>query len=150
MTNPADLDAALALSRFGLGARDGSLASIAKNPRGALQEEVSGRALLQPTGPELKQTSDLLVELVAFLKEQKKQRDRQPASATGASATQPPSMAAGSMQQKAPPPGLPEQVFLAEVDARFNGTMREPVIGIGERLALFWANHFAVAVGKGP
>jgi uncharacterized protein (DUF1800 family) len=36
------------------------------------------------------------------------------------------------------------------VDARFNGTMREPAIGIGERLAMFWANHFAVAVGKGP
>jgi uncharacterized protein (DUF1800 family) len=36
------------------------------------------------------------------------------------------------------------------VDARFNGTIREPVIGIGERLAMFWANRFAVAVGKGP
>ena len=27
-------------------------------------------------------------------------------------------------------------------------TMREPVIGFGERLAMFWANHFAVAVSK--
>jgi uncharacterized protein (DUF1800 family) len=150
MTNPADLDAALALSRFGLGARDGSLASIAKNPRGALREEASGRALLQPTGPALKPTSDLLVELVGFLKEQKKQRDRQAASGTEAVAAPPPGMAAGNMQQKPPAPGLPQEVFLAEVDARFNGTMREPVIGFGERLALFWANHFAVAVGKGP
>jgi uncharacterized protein (DUF1800 family) len=44
----------------------------------------------------------------------------------------------------------PQLVFLAEVDARFNGTIREPVIGFPERLAMFWANHFAVAVSKGP
>ncbi len=48
------------------------------------------------------------------------------------------------------PPICLSEFFLAEVDARFNGTIREPVIGIGERLAMFWANHFAVAVGKGP
>jgi uncharacterized protein (DUF1800 family) len=40
--------------------------------------------------------------------------------------------------------------FLAEVDARFNGTMRDPVIGFPERLTMFWSNHFAVAVSKGP
>jgi uncharacterized protein (DUF1800 family) len=45
MTNPADLDAALALSRFGLGAREGRIASIAQNPRGALKAEVTGRVL---------------------------------------------------------------------------------------------------------
>ena len=149
MTNPADLDAALALSRFGLGARDGSLESIARNPRGALKDEVTGRVLLAPTGPELKQSSDLLVDLYAFLKDQKAQRSRQAASASAAQTPQPPAMAPGAVQQNPSPP-LPQRVFLAEVDARFNGTMREPVIGIGERLAMFWANHFAVAVGKGP
>jgi uncharacterized protein (DUF1800 family) len=149
MTNPAELDAALALSRFGLGAREGSLASIAQNPRGALKDEVTGRVLLTPAGPELRQTSDLLVDLYAFLKDQKNQRSRQAASGSGAQTPQPPAMAPGTAQQNPPPP-LPQRVFLAEVDARFNGTIREPVIGIGERLAMFWANHFAVAVGKGP
>jgi uncharacterized protein (DUF1800 family) len=149
MTNPADLDAALVLSRFGLGARDGSLESIARNPRGALKEEVTGRALLAPAGPELKQSSDLLVDLYAFLKEQKAQRSRQAASASAAQSPQPPAMAPGAAPQTPSPP-LPQRAFLAEVDARFNGTMREPAIGMGERLAMFWANHFAVAVGKGP
>jgi uncharacterized protein (DUF1800 family) len=53
------------------------------------------------------------------------------------------------MQQAAGAQNPAQEIFLAEVDARFNGTMREPVIGFGERLAMFWANHFAVAVGKG-
>ena len=46
MTN--DLDAALALSRFGLGARDGSLTAISADPRGALRQEITGRALAMP------------------------------------------------------------------------------------------------------
>src|SRR5260370_34290598 len=71
MTNPAELDAALALSRFGLGAREGSIAPIAQIPRGALKDEVTGRVLLTPAVPELRQTSDLLVDLYAFLKDQK-------------------------------------------------------------------------------
>jgi uncharacterized protein (DUF1800 family) len=150
MTNPADLDAALALSRFGLGAREGSIASIAQNPRGALKDEVTGRVLITPAGPELRQTSDLLVDFYAFQKDLNIQRSRQAASGNGAPATQPPAMAPGTAQQNPSPPNLPQRVFLAEVDARFNGTIREPVIGIGERLAMFWANHFAVAVGKGP
>jgi uncharacterized protein (DUF1800 family) len=149
MTNPNDLDAALALSRFGLGAREGSIASIAQNPRGALKDEVTGRVLLTPAGPELRQTSDLLIDLYAFLKDLNMQRGRQAAPGTGASTAQPPAMVPGSTPQNPSPP-LPQRVFLAEVDARFNGTIREPGIGIGERLAMFWANHFAVAVGKGP
>jgi uncharacterized protein (DUF1800 family) len=150
MTNPADLDAALALSRFGLGAREGSIASIAQNPRGALKDEVTGRVLITPAGPELRQTSDLLVDLYAFQKDLNIQRSRQAASGSGAPATQPPAMVPSATQQNPSPPNLPQRVFLAEVDARFNGTIREPTIGIGERLAMFWANHFAVAVGKGP
>src|SRR5580704_18473173 len=119
MTNPAELDAALALSRFGLGAREGSFASIAQNPRGALKDEVTGRVLLAPAGPELRQTSDLLVDLYAFLKDQNIQRSRQPASDTGAPAARPPAMVPGSTPQNPSPPNLPQRVFLAEVDARF-------------------------------
>ena len=69
MTN--DLDAALALSRFGLGARDGSLAAIGADPRGALRQEITSRALAMPAGPELRSTSALLVDLYAFLKERR-------------------------------------------------------------------------------
>ncbi|NLS00616.1 DUF1800 family protein [Rhizobium sp. P38BS-XIX] len=61
-------------------------------------------------------------------------------------------MSAGAKEmgkpERAQTPYLPQQILLAEVDARFNGTIRQPLIGFGERLAMFWANHFAVAVTK--
>ncbi|MBS0221242.1 MAG: DUF1800 family protein [Proteobacteria bacterium] len=157
-----DLDAALALSRFGLGAHDGSLAAIASDPRGALRQEITSRALAIPTGLELRPTSELLVELFAFEKE--RQRERK-GSASVVNSPGPNSPTAGQqsrvgrMPKMADTPAagvpnmmnnLPQRVFLAEVDARFNGTIRGPVIGFPERLAMFWANHFAVAVSKGP
>ena len=147
MTN--DLDAALALSRFGLGARDGSLAAISQNPRGALRDEANARALLMPAGPELRPTADLLVEIFAFQRERALERGKRtpPSTAAAAPAANPAQMQKAP-PQNAGPPNPAQEVFLGEVDARFNGTMREPAIGFGERLAMFWANHFAVAVGK--
>jgi uncharacterized protein (DUF1800 family) len=156
MTNP--LEAALALSRFGLGARDGSLAAIAPDPRAALRQEITARSVAIPTGPELRPSPELLVDLFAFLKERRLERERKAPAARAANAQgADPQMAARALAGPAagaPPRNAmdnrPQQVFLAEIDARFNGTMREPVIGFPERLAIFWANHFAVAVSKGP
>jgi uncharacterized protein (DUF1800 family) len=157
MTN--ELDAALALSRFGLGARDGSLTAISADPRGALRQEVTGRALAMPAGPELRPTPALLVDLVEYQKERKLERERKnekagvqdPAKSvsrrammTGGQATAAATPAPPAMVER------PQLVFLAEVEARFNGTLREPAIGFPERLTMFWANHFAVAVSKGP
>ena len=133
-----ELDAALALSRFGLGAKDGSLNGIAADPRGAVRQEITGRTLAMPSGPELRSSPDLMVDLFAFLKEQKQERERKNAA---------PQNGAVAPASGAP---LPQRVFLAEVDARFNGTMRAPLVGLPERLAMFWANHFAVSVSKGP
>jgi uncharacterized protein (DUF1800 family) len=153
MTNPTNLDAALALSRFGLGARDGSFAMIGSDSRGALRKEVTSRALAMPAGPELRPTSELLIDLYAFEKQRNLERTRKaPTNAQTAPAN--PAMAnSGPTQPAAAPPAMnnrPQQVFLAEVDARFNGTMRDPAIGFGERLTMFWANHFAIAASKGP
>jgi uncharacterized protein (DUF1800 family) len=159
----SDLEAALALSRFGLGARDGSLAAITSDPRGALRQEVASRSLAIPAGPELRPTPDLLVEVFALQRERKAERERNASNASpqpggaGQSASQPMSrraMLTGAAGATPAPPAAmnnrPQLVFLAEVDARFNGTMRDPLIGFPERLAMFWANHFAVAVSKGP
>jgi uncharacterized protein (DUF1800 family) len=146
-----DLDAAIAVSRFGLGARDGSLAAISADPRGALREEVTARRLAMPVGPELRPTPELLVDLFVFLKEKNLERQRK-ATTMQAPAQSPNAMQPMPGAQPAAPMPVerPQRVFLAEVDARFNGTMRDALIGFPERLAMFWANHFAVAVSKSP
>ncbi|TRL39441.1 DUF1800 domain-containing protein, partial [Rhizobium straminoryzae] len=84
---------------------------------------------------------------------------QKPAGDMGMQAGAPP--AQGTMPGNAPPaqtaqqkpqrekPYLPQEILLAETDARFNGTIHQPLIGFGERLAMFWANHFAVAISKG-
>ena len=178
-----DVYAALALSRFGLGADHNGTTSIASDPRGALLEEITERFVPVPVGPQLQSTADLLVSLYAF-QEQRKQARQQAAVAAAAapqdklmqgpqqpqkpplqpSGTTPSSQAMAAQPnnqamaaaigkavdklEKPAMPYLPQQVLLAEVDARFNGTIRQPLIGFGERLAMFWANHFAVAVSK--
>lgn len=199
-----DLEAALTLWRFGLGAQEGSIAAIKDDPRDLLLQEVTEQAVPHPVGGSLRSTQDLLVSLYDFQAEVKAERERPlPAVAANAAATamaangaKPAEMAGGmeaggmggggmsgggmsaggmggSMAGPAPgtgatgngapgngkankadvPPSkrpyLPQQILLAEADARFNGTIHQPLIGFGERLAMFWANHFAIATGKG-
>jgi uncharacterized protein (DUF1800 family) len=175
---PDRMDAALALSRFGLGARQGDLDAISSDPRGALKDEIANRIVPSPSGEELKPTAELLTDFYAFREAQKEMREHKIAegsSASSGSAAQS-SMASGQPDKAetmsaqstmegartgAPPeaptaaagkpvPPLPQRVFLAEAKARFSGTIHVPRIGLGERLAMFWANHFAVSAAKGP
>ena len=171
-----DVYAALALSRFGLGADHNGFASIQSDPRGALLEEITERFVPVPVGPQLQSTSDLLVALYAF-QEQRKEARQQVATATPPPdkpaqapqqgpqlpaamtaqpaahqpATQEMAVAITKVIEKLEKPSttyLPQEILMAEVDARFNGTIRQPLIGFGERLAMFWANHFSVATSK--
>ena len=182
--SPDRMDAALALSRFGLGARQGDIDAIASDPRGAVKEEIASRVVPSPLGDELRPTAELLTEFYAFQATQKEMRERKIAEASIASspnAAQSPmagdqsgkadAMAAPSAMEGArasapeapalpapvngapaakPVPPWPQQVFLAEAKARFSGTVHVPHIGFGERLAMFWANHFAISAAKGP
>ncbi|NTI78065.1 DUF1800 domain-containing protein [Rhizobium rhizogenes] len=170
MTQPSnEVYAAIALSRFGLGADSNGVAAIASDPRGALREEITERFVPVPVGVELKPTADLLVALYDF-QEQRKQARAQPVAVAAPPVTTSqgpqPAMSGGDMKAgqpgqstpmpkamaSPPPPAaayLPQQVFLAEAEARFNGTIRQPLIGFGERLAMFWANHFAVSTSSG-
>ncbi|TXI06391.1 MAG: DUF1800 family protein [Rhizobium sp.] len=167
-----DVYAALALSRFGLGADHNGAASIVSDPRGALLEEITERFVPTPVGPQLQSTADLLVSLYAL---QQQRRDAREQAAKTAATTQQdmqgpqkaPAQSSPSMTEvpdnqaaaatigkaietrdKPQNSYLPQQILLAEADARFNGTIRQPLIGFGERLVMFWANHFAVAVTK--
>ena len=72
-------NAALALSRFGLGARAQDIDAIASDPRAALKEEVAGRLVPVPEGDELKSSRELLVEFYAFTETRREERERKAA-----------------------------------------------------------------------
>lgn len=176
MANSKEIDAALTLWRFGLGAREGDLQAIRDDPRDLLRQEVVECYTPTPVGAALRSSADLLMSLIEYNKEVQAERDRpapapmpgpQPVATAVGNATEATRPAGGMMDsgtmtapsqspqpdRKASPaskrPYLPQQILIAEAEARFNGTIHQPLIGFGERLAMFWANHFAIATGKG-
>src|SRR6478752_4898909 len=132
-------EAAIALHRFGLGPRAGSIAAIASDPRGALIAE------LDRAGSTRIGNADLLTSGVAA-------RAAQQANAAGASGA-PEMKEQSGPASPAPPrpasgPGLPQQIYLAEAKARIDAALAAE-IGFVERLVWFWSNHFCVSADKG-
>ena len=150
-------EAALALHRFGLGPRAGSIAAVASDPRGALLAELD-RAGAGRVG-----NADLLTSgtaaRVAFAYQQAQRAARQAERA--AQQANPPSSAGSPPQMKdqsaTPPapapmrnpgPGVPQQIYLSEAKARIAAAL-DAEIGFVERLVWFWSNHFCVSADKG-
>ncbi|MGZ3305496.1 MAG: DUF1800 domain-containing protein [Asticcacaulis sp.] len=160
MAQSSGLDMALALSRFGLGAgTDGIAAGDARE--GLIAEITSGAPPLQGSG--LKATPDLLLDLDAYQQEVKAMRAANlpppapPADGTSSRMMQNPSDQMGAMNaaSPAPPPGKAKPDYnpvrdtaLDEIDARYNGSVKQAAIGFNERTVMFWMNHFAVSLRK--
>lgn len=151
---PADtaLRSALAQARFGLGVRRGDPPLAAADVRDALREDIRAGAQTLPASLGLAPSDDVLRQFYAFREERRAERDRAPAQ-DGAAAPGRPAAAeersANSAGDMAGPP-LPRRLFLAEVEARLSNAYRVPSPGFGERMTLFWSNHFAVSAAKGP
>jgi len=148
-------EAALALHRFGLGPRAGSIAVVASDPRGALLAELD-RAGAGRIG-----NGDLLTSgtaaRVAFAYQQAQRAARQAERAAQqakapSSGGSPPEMKDQSATPPAPMrnpgPGVPQQIYLSEAKARINAAL-DAEIGFVERLVWFWSNHFCVSADKG-
>src|SRR5438552_12103023 len=146
--------AALALHRFGVGPRAGSIAAIASDPRGALLAE------LDRPGAGRVSDADLLTSgaaaRVAFAYQQAQRAARQ-AERAAQPATAPGSGGAPEMKDQTPPasaprpnpgPSVPQQIYLAEAKARIDAALGAE-IGFVERLVWFWSNHFCVSADKG-
>src|SRR5215475_11319461 len=147
-------EAALALHRFGLGPRAGSIAVVASDALGALLVELD-RAGAGHIGPGDLLTSGTAAR-VAFAYQQAQRAARQ-AERAAQQANAP--MSGGSPEMKdqaAPPPapmrnpgpGVPQQIYLSEAKARINAAL-DAEIGFVERLVWFWSNHFCVSADKG-
>jgi len=158
MSLDANGAAALALHRFGLGPRAGSIAAIASDPRGALLAELDQPGAGQI--PSAGMLSSAGSARAAFLFNQTRQAQQiaqrmaeEQAKAGGVQMnpmekaeepTMAPQPAAAQQPAAAPPPDAPQQNILREVKARIDAAM-DAKIGFVERLVWFWSNHFCVS-----
>lgn len=117
--------AAVAIRRFGLGAREGDLSTLAADPIGQLLAEFHRPATLTD-GAGIGSTSDVLASIRAARPAMKGLVDTVAAGATPIT------------------PRKPLDIYREEIAARLHQAA-EARIGFAERLVAFWANHFAVS-----
>src|SRR5215469_7766688 len=145
--------AALALYRFGLGPRAGSIAGIASDPRGALLAELDGAGAGRIGNADLLTSGTAARVAFAFQQAQRAARQAERAAQQGGGGAAPPQM---RDQSATPPPApvrnpgpwVPQQIYLAEAKARIHAALGAE-IGFLERLVWFWSNHFCVSADKG-
>ncbi len=126
----ADLNAAIAATRFGLGAKRGEIAAAGSDPRGWLKAQIQASGADQPAG-DFKSGAD------AFAEYRELQMTRRDAKAAGDPKSDPVKMAQKVIRETAGEEFLGRMRLACTTDASFR-----------ERWALFWFNHFTVAANK--
>src|SRR5215475_7307628 len=154
MATSANAMAVLALNRFGLGPRLGSIAAIASDPRGALLAELDSRDAGRIAAASLP-TSAQAFRLVADANAERRARAITMARAEEAKRADPamaeaspdpdPAKAAKMAAEVIPNPG--RQLYLDEAKARIDAALACQ-IGFAERLVWFWSNHFCISANK--
>lgn len=159
MSRPANAEAALALHRFGMGPRPGSIAAIAADPRGALLAELDRTPAGQLAAPGYPSSAKAYrtvneanakrqARAVVAKREQDAARKQQMSDTTPPSASPEPdtaAMAARIAAEAVPDPG--RQIYLDEARLRINAALGAE-IGLVERLVWFWSNHFCISADK--
>src|SRR5215475_10214273 len=151
-------EATLALNRFGLGPRTGSIAAIASDPRGALIAELDQPNAGRVANHELMSTGVAARAAFAFQQAQRElRRNAKSAPKESQEAKDAKDAAKDSKDTTAPLAGAvkpdrnagiaPQQIYLDEAKARL-ATAFDAEIGFVERLAWFWSNHFCVSADK--
>ena len=129
-----DLAAAIAVTRFGLGAKPGELAAVRSDPRGWLHDQIrpeDGADQPQPPAPPSAQ------RLLEFREYQAERREARQDTAAGGEKFDPVKFAANLIRQDTGADFLARTRLAATTDAGFR-----------ERWTLFWANHFTVSATK--
>jgi uncharacterized protein (DUF1800 family) len=159
MSSSAKAEAVLALHRFGMGPRPGSIAAIEADPRGALIAELEGApadlvaaSALPSSAIAFRTVADANAKRQARLivaKRAQQQATRQEMTGT------PPKMedtsqgleasAAKAAAEAVPDPG--RAIYLEEARIRFEAALGAE-IGFVERLVWFWSNHFCISADK--
>ena len=158
------IEAAIALHRFGLGPRAGSIAAIASDPRGALLAELDrpnvgqiASAGLISSGAINRAAFEFNAERQAQQRQEAKRKEAEKKLAAlriGPSAESENPGMEKPMEAKpdappmatppTPPPETPQQQnFFREAKAHYDAAINAH-IGFAERLVWFWSNHFCV------
>jgi uncharacterized protein (DUF1800 family) len=158
MSSSAKAEATLALHRFGMGPRPGSIAAIEADPRGALIAELerpsvsdiaasglpsSAKAFRTVTDAYAKRQAKAI--LAKKEQEAKRQQMAEASSMTEGSAQGTGEMAAKMAAEAVPDPGRP--IYLEEARIRIAAALGAE-IGFVERLVWFWSNHFCISADK--
>ncbi|WP_293907952.1 DUF1800 family protein [Phenylobacterium sp.] len=144
-----ELDGAIAVTRFGLGAKAGEIAAASKDPRGSLRAQIRREgADTFATGGET--STQRLAEFRDYRRQREmakrdgegkggegKGRDGQAKAGETADAADPVKMAQQFIRQNAAGDVMARTQLATTTDAGFR-----------ERWALFWANHFTVSASK--
>jgi uncharacterized protein (DUF1800 family) len=156
MSTSANAQAALALHRFGMGPRPGSIAAIQSDPRGALIAELDRAAAaeivagnLPSSAKAFRTVTDANAKRQAKAIRAKKEQEAKRQTADALPMMEDGAQAAGEMAKMAaeavPDPGRP--IYLEEARLRIAAALSAQ-IGFVERLVWFWSNHFCVSADK--
>jgi uncharacterized protein (DUF1800 family) len=169
MATDPKAEAALALHRFGLGPRAGSITAIASDPRGALIAELERPGAARIANSDLPSSAAAARAALEFQEKQRiarqvRQRTAQQSQQNDMAnppaepqMSEPAGTPAAPAPQAAPTttpprvnngPTVPQQLYLAEARARIHAALGAD-IGFAERLTWFWSNHFCVSADKG-
>jgi uncharacterized protein (DUF1800 family) len=149
----------LALHRFGLGPRPGSIAAIASDPRGAVIAELDRPGAGRIDNPALMTSAQAAraafearaarqaQKIVAQRAEKEAEQLKAEGGSEQAARSMEPSKPAAAQAEQVPP--VERQIFLQEVRAKLDAALLAE-IGFAERLVWFWSNHFCVSGDKVP
>jgi len=143
MGEQASTAAALAVTRFGLGARPGEIDEAAADPRGWLAAQIRREGAEQPEG-QWPGAQDRLQALARFRDQVRAMRAEFALPARGGAAPTPGAAGLQEFQAARRAANQPLQdAVLGEILARGRLAAATPA-GFRERWALFWSNHFTV------
>jgi len=158
MSSSAKAEAVLALHRFGMGPRPGSIAAVESDPRGALIAELErsplaaiSASLLPSSAKAFRTVAEANAKrqakaIVATKQEADKRKQMAEAAPMAEGTTPGMSAAAEKMAAEAvPDPGRP--IYLQEAKLRIEAALSTE-IGFVERLVWFWSNHFCISANK--
>jgi uncharacterized protein (DUF1800 family) len=153
-----DMKAALAVTRFGLGARPGEIDQARSDPQGFLKSQIRRSGADQPTGP-APTTPQRMAEFRTYQRERREVRlekasdvrPAKPAAATMDAANPAMADAAPAKGDARDPVKVVGNMLRKDISEDFAARTQLAATtdaGFRERWTLFWANHFTVSATK--